>query len=58
MSERTERKTKEEKLAILKEATELGVTSTCQKYGIYPATYYNRKAKYESMGVRKDLLME
>jgi putative transposase len=50
MNERTERKTKEEKLAILNEATELGVTATCQKYGIYPATYYNWKTKYESMG--------
>ncbi|MBX7201645.1 MAG: transposase [Bacteroidia bacterium] len=50
MNERTNRKTKEEKLAILREATERGVTATCEKYGIYPATYYSWKAKYESMG--------
>lgn len=50
MNERSQRKTKEEKLAILKEAAEHGVTATCEKHGIYPATYYNWKAKFETMG--------
>ena len=31
---------KEEKLAILKEAEELGVRATLDKYDIYPGTYY------------------
>jgi len=50
MSENTPRKTTEEKLAILKEAQERGITVTCEKYGIYPATYYNWKAKFHEMG--------
>ena len=31
---------KEEKLSILKEASEHGVTITLEKYGVYPASYY------------------
>lgn len=42
--------TKEEKLQILKEASEQGVNATLEKYGIYSATYYGWKKKYESMG--------
>ncbi len=42
--------TKEDKLAILKEATSVGVTVTLEKHGIYPATYYSWKQKFESMG--------
>lgn len=42
--------TKEEKLAILKEASTAGVTITIEKYGVYPATYYSWKKKYETMG--------
>lgn len=42
--------TSEQKLAILKQASELGVTATLEKHGIYPATYYNWKKKFESMG--------
>lgn len=42
--------TKQEKLSILKEASEQGVTKTLEKYGIYPATYYSWKEKLSSMG--------
>lgn len=50
MSQTKNRKTKEEKLLILKEASEKGVASTLEKHGLYPATYYTWKKKYESMG--------
>jgi putative transposase len=42
--------TKEKKLEILKEATAHGVTATLEKYGIYPATYYSWRKKYDTMG--------
>ena len=42
--------TKEEKLRILKEASEQGVTTTLEKHGIYPATFYSWKNKFETMG--------
>lgn len=42
--------TKEQKLEILKEASEQGVTKTLEKHGIYPATYYSWKKKFELMG--------
>ena len=42
--------TKEQKLSILKEASEQGVTKTLEKYGIYPATYYSWKEKLITMG--------
>ncbi|WMJ71954.1 transposase [Cytophagaceae bacterium ABcell3] len=42
--------TKEEKVKILKEAESNGVQVTLDKYGVYPATYYNWKKKFESMG--------
>jgi putative transposase len=41
---------KEDKLAILKEATSKGVSITLEKHGIYPATYYSWKKKFETMG--------
>jgi len=41
---------KEEKLKILKEAGLQGVTTTLNKYSIYPATYYSWKKKYTEMG--------
>ena len=41
---------KEEKLSILKEASQQGVTITLEKYGIYPASYYAWKKKLHSMG--------
>lgn len=42
--------TKEQKISILKEAGTLGVKPTLEKHGIYPATYYSWKKKFESMG--------
>lgn len=42
--------TKEEKLAILKEASEQGVKSTLSKHSIYPATYYSWRKKFKQMG--------
>lgn len=41
---------KEEKLRIIKEASEKGVKATLSKYDIYPATYYSWKNKFEEMG--------
>lgn len=34
----------------MNEAKEKGVTLTLEKHGIYPATYYSWKRKYEYMG--------
>jgi putative transposase len=42
--------TKEEKLRIIKEASENGIQATLDKYGIYKASYYSWKRKYEQMG--------
>jgi len=42
--------TKEEKLRIIKEASENGVQATLDRYGIYKASYYSWKRKYEQMG--------
>ncbi len=42
--------TKEEKLQIIKEASEQGVKATLAKYGVYPASYYSWKEKLEQMG--------
>lgn len=50
MSVKKRRFSKEEKVKILKEVEAHGVQSTLAKYGIYPATYYNWKKKFESMG--------
>jgi len=41
---------KDEKLLIIKEAGEQGVTATLEKRGIYPATFYSWKKKFELMG--------
>jgi putative transposase len=46
----TKKFTKEEKLAILKEASETSVKATLQKYALYPATFYYWKSKYEAQG--------
>lgn len=43
--------TTEEKIRILKEAAETGVTATCEKYGLYAASYYSWKQKMDQMGV-------
>jgi putative transposase len=42
----TKKFTTKEKLSILKEAKERGVTVTLSKYGLYPATYYYWKKKH------------
>lgn len=42
--------TKEEKIRVLEEAQEVGVKTALEKHGIYPATYYSWKKKYEEMG--------
>lgn len=42
--------TKDDKLSILKEASEQGVTATLEKHGIYPATFYSWKNKFEIIG--------
>jgi putative transposase len=41
---------KEDKLQVIKEASEQGVTATLEKHGIYPATFYSWKKKLETMG--------
>lgn len=46
----TKKFTKEEKLAILKEAGETSVKATLEKYGLYPATFYYWKNKYDDLG--------
>ena len=43
--------TKEEKLKIIKEASEQGVKPTLEKYNIFPASYYSWKKKFETMGI-------
>lgn len=46
----TKKFTKEEKLAILKEAKLNGVMLTLSKYDLYPATYYYWKNKHSALG--------
>ena len=41
----------EEKLTIIKEASEHGVKVVLEKYLVYPASYYSWKKKFETMGV-------
>lgn len=41
---------KEEKIKIIEECKSNGVKLTLEKYGVYPATYYSWKNKYEKMG--------
>lgn len=41
---------KEEKLKIIKEASEHGVKSVLEKYALFPASYYSWKKKFETMG--------
>lgn len=40
----------EEKLAIIKEASTNGVVKTLEKHGLYAATFYNWKKKFDDMG--------
>lgn len=42
--------TVEEKVAILKDIDNVGVTEGCRKHGIYATTYYDWKHKYEVEG--------
>jgi putative transposase len=42
--------TTEEKLKIIKEASEQGVKPTLEKHNIFPASYYSWKKKFETMG--------
>jgi putative transposase len=42
--------TTEEKLKIIKEASEQGVKPILEKYNIFPASYYSWKKKLETMG--------
>lgn len=41
---------KEEKVAIIKEARETSVKATLEKYALYPATFYYWKKKYDDQG--------
>jgi putative transposase len=41
---------KEEKLRIIEEVAAQGVKVTLDKYGVYPATFYEWKRKVEAMG--------
>jgi len=55
MNEKTTEKgikkfSKEEKVAILKEARETSVKATLEKYALYPATFYYWKKKYDDQG--------
>jgi len=49
-NKKSARKTKENKLKIIKDALLYGVRETLDKYGVYPATYYSCKRKFEQMG--------
>ena len=42
--------TTEQKLQIIKECSEKGMKITLEKHGVYPASYYSWKKKYETMG--------
>ena len=41
---------KDEKLKIIKEASEQGVKVTLEKHNIFPASYYSWKKKFQAMG--------
>ena len=41
--------TQEEKLRIIKEASEQGVKVILEKYDLYPATYYSWKKQHDNM---------
>ena len=50
MKKEGKRWSKDQKIKILKEASTGGVRETLQKHGIYPATYYSWKKKFEELG--------
>lgn len=50
MKKEGKRWSKDQKIAIVKEASTKGVRETLEKYAIYPATFYSWKKKFEQMG--------
>lgn len=50
MSREKRKFSKEEKLKILEESKLHGVKLTLEQYGVYPATFYSWRRKYEQMG--------
>ncbi|MEL7196555.1 MAG: transposase [Bacteroidota bacterium] len=50
MSKKKRTFSKEEKLKILEESKTNGVKITLEKHGIYPATFYSWRKKYDQMG--------
>lgn len=50
MSRRKRTFSKAEKLKILQESQHHGVKATLEKHGVFPATFYSWKKKYEQMG--------
>lgn len=50
MSMQKRKFTKEDKLSILEESKVNGVKATLEKHGIYPATFYSWRKKFETMG--------
>ncbi len=50
MKKEGKRWSKEQKIKIMQEVSTNGVRETLDKYGVYAATYYAWKKKYEEMG--------
>jgi putative transposase len=50
MTKQRKKFSKEEKLQIIKEAGSQGVRTTLEKYGVYAATFYSWKRKFNEMG--------
>jgi len=50
MSRAKRKFSKAEKLRILTESNKHGVKVTLEKHGIYPATFYSWRKKYDEMG--------
>ena len=50
MSKQKRTFSKESKLKILQESKLNGVKVTLEKYGVYPATFYSWRKKYDQMG--------
>ncbi|MEM0942184.1 MAG: transposase [Bacteroidota bacterium] len=50
MSKKKRKFSEEEKLGILSESKQKGVKVTLAKHGIYPATFYSWRKKFETMG--------
>lgn len=41
----------EDKLQVIKDASEMGVKAACEKHGVFPASYYSWKKKLQEMGM-------